>query len=479
MSRKLIRSEGVSEPASGRRAPERPSMPSSGAGYYYLETLGCPKNRVDAEGIARMLVQAGYAGTSDPAQADVLIVNTCGFIEAARTESVGTLRELAARKRPGQLLIAAGCLSQRWGLELANVVPALNGILGTRRWLDILRLLKEMERGGQRPVLIGESRDRKDDSPLVPTQRVAIQGSSAYLKVAEGCSAPCAFCAIPAIKGPARSRPWPDIVADAEQLMCQGVLEIILIAQDTTAYGWDQGNRDGLPMLIRRILARVPHLHWLRILYAYPQHISPDLIEVMASHSQVCHYLDLPLQHAHPQVLRRMQRPTDMDAVRFLIADLRCAMPDIALRTSFIVGYPGETAEEFRTLLDFVAEIQFDRVGVFTYSQEDGTPAAELMGQLPKVVKQERYHQVMGLQQEISLAHNRRLVGQRLEILVEGCNEGLSVGRSYRDAPEIDGLVLVEHELPMGKIVPVRITEALDYDLVAVVDTGVTPDCIP
>ncbi len=447
-----------------------------GAGYYYVETLGCPKNRVDTEGIARVLAQAGYAGTPDPAQADVIIVNTCGFIEAARAESVETLRRLAARKRPDQLLIAAGCLSQHWGLELTSVVPSLDGILGTRRWWDILRLLEEIAPKGPGPALIREPRDPKDDDPLVRTQRVAIQGPSAYLKVAEGCSASCAFCAIPAIKGPARSRPWPDIVADAEHLVRHGVLEIILIAQDTTAYGRDQGGRDALPLLVRRILARVPDLHWLRILYTYPQHISPDLVEVMASHPQVCHYLDLPLQHAHPHVLRRMRRPTDVDAARHLIAALRSAMPDIALRTSFIVGYPGETAEEFQALLDFMAEIQFDRVGVFTYSREDGTPAAELPGQLPQDVKWERYRQAMELQQRISLARNRRFMGQTLEILVEGCNEGLTIGRSYRDAPEIDGLVLVKDELPMGEMVRVRITKALEYDLVAVVDTDVTLD---
>jgi len=475
MSRELTCTEMIRDPASGQQVAECPSMPSCGTRHYYLESLGCPKNSVDAQGMARTLAQAGYAATSDPARADVLIVNTCGFIDAARTESVGMLRQLAAQKRPGQLLIAAGCLSQRWGLALTNVVPMLDGILGTRRWMDILPLLGELERRGQRPALMRQPRDCGDD-PLVRSQRVAIQGRSAYLKIAEGCSASCAFCAIPAIKGPARSRPWPDIVTDAEHLVGRGVLEIILIAQDTTAYGWDQGIRDGLPKLIEHILSHVPDLHWLRMLYSYPQHICPDLIEVMASHPQVCHYLDLPLQHAHPDVLRRMQRPTDMEAVHNLIADLRSAMPDVVLRTSFIVGYPGETTEEFQAVLDFVADVQFDRVGVFTYSREDGTPAAELAGQLPEDVKQDRYHQVMQLQQAISLARNQRLVGQRLEILVEGCSRELSVGRSYRDAPEIDGLVLVEEELPMGKMLPVCITKALAYDLMATVDTVTTLD---
>ncbi len=432
--------------------------------YYYLETLGCPKNTVDAEGMARLLAQVGYAGTPDPAQADVLIVNTCGFIEAARAESLAVLRELAAHKRSGQLLIAAGCLSQRWGPALADAVPDLDGVLGTRCWMDILPLLDRLKRRRKQPVVMCQPHDRMDD-PLVRTQRVAVQGSTAYLKIADGCSVPCAFCAIPAIKGPARSRPLADVVADAEHLVRRRIQEIILIAQDTTAYGWDRGERDGLPELMERILNRVPELPWLRLLYAYPQHVSPRLIEVMASHPQVCHYLDLPLQHAHPEVLRRMRRPANMDAVCHLIAALRSAMPDIVLRTSFIVGYPGEAEEEFQALLDFMAEIQFDRVGVFTYSREEGTPAADLPGQLPEAVKEERYRQVMELQQGISLARNQEMVGRTLEVLIEGCDEEVSVGRSYRDAPEIDGLVLVEGKLPIGKMVPVRITEALEYDL--------------
>ena len=439
---------------------------------YYLETLGCPKNLVDSEGMARLLAQAGYAGTSDPARADVLIVNTCGFIEVARAESLAALRKLADRKLPGQLLIAAGCLSQRWGSALADYVPALDGILGTRCWMDILELLGRVERIEQRPAVIRQPPDRTDDL-LAHTPRVAVQGSSAYLKIADGCSASCAFCAIPAIKGPAHSRPWADVVADAEQLVQQRVREIILIAQDTTAYGWDRGERDGLPALIERIVKAVPHLCWLRLLYAYPQHISPRLIEAMAAHPQVCHYLDLPLQHAHPGVLRRMWRPADVDAVRRLIAELHSAMPDIALRTSFIVGYPGETEMEFQALLDFMAEIEFDRVGVFTYSPEEGTPAAKLPGKLQEAVKRERYARVMELQQKISLARNQGMMGRTVEVLIEGSNEGLSVGRSYRDAPGIDGLILVEGELPLGKLVPVRITKALEYDLVGVVDAPI------
>jgi len=307
--------------------------------------------------------------------------------------------------------------------------------------------------------------------PLDSLPRFAAQGASAYLKIADGCSAPCAFCAIPLIKGPARSRPAEAIVEDARQLVAQGVKEIILIAQDTTAYGRDRGERDALPRLIEAILAAVPELPWLRLMYAYPQHVTPRLIETMARHPQVCHYLDMPLQHAHSNTLRRMNRPHDVDRVRRLIADLRQAMPDIALRTAFIVGYPGETEEEFQALLEFVEEMAFDRVGVFIYSREEGTRAAELPHQIAEEVKRERYERLMELQQGISLARNRAQVGRTLDVLIEGCGDGLSVGRSYRDAPEIDGLVLIEGELPVGEMVPVRITGAMEYDLI-----GMTAD---
>ena len=433
---------------------------------YYLLTLGCPKNAVDSEGMGRLLRQAGHAPVDDPAAAQVLIVNTCGFIDIAKRESLEALRELAEAKRPGQFLVAAGCLSQRYGWKLTRQIPQLDGIIGTRRWTEIVELVERLARG-ERAVMVGDPPVR----PLDSLPRFAAQGASAYLKIADGCSAPCAFCAIPLIKGPARSRPAEAIVEDARQLVAQGVKEIILIAQDTTAYGRDRGERDALPRLIEAILAAVPELPWLRLMYAYPQHVTPRLIETMARHPQVCHYLDMPLQHAHPNTLRRMNRPHDVDRVRRLIADLRQAMPDIALRTAFIVGYPGETEEEFQALLDFVEEMAFDRVGVFIYSREEGTRAAELPHQITEEVKKERYERLMELQQGISLARNRAQMGRTLDVLIEGCGDGLSVGRSYRDAPEIDGLVLIEGELPVGEMVPVRITGAMEYDLI-----GMTAD---
>ena len=432
---------------------------------YYLLSLGCCKNTVDSEGMSRLLQQAGYAPTEHPSAADVLIVNTCGFIDIAQDESFGALQELAETKRPGQLLIAAGCLSQSRGRELAEELPGLDGIIGARRWMEIMALVEKLSSDGDRPlVMIGDP----SASPVDSMPRCVVQGASAYLKIADGCNAACAFCSIPMIKGPAHSRPMGAIVADARQLVAQGVKEIILIAQDTTAYGRDLGQRDALADLMEAVLKAAPQLPWLRLMYAYPQHITPRLIEIMARHPQVCHYLDLPLQHAHPDTLRRMNRPHGVDGVRRLIADLRQAMPDIALRTSFIVGYPGETEEEFEALLDFVEETAFDRVGVFTYSREEGTPAADLPNQIPDPVKEERYQWLMELQQGISMAKNQQMIGRTLGVLVEGSGDGLSVGRSYRDAPEVDGLVIVQEELPMGEMVPVLITGAMEYDLIGV-----------
>jgi ribosomal protein S12 methylthiotransferase len=324
--------------------------------------------------------------------------------------------------------------------------------------------------------------------------RVAQQGRSAYLQIADGCSAPCAFCAIPSIKGPLHSRPVDEILADARLLAERGVLEIVLVAQDTTAYGQDRGERDALPSLLESLVEAVPEVPWIRIMYAYPQHISARLIETMAAYrSQVVPYLDLPLQHAHPDTLRRMRRPANVDRVRALIARLRQAMPEIALRTAFIVGYPGETEAEFAALEAFLHEIEFDKVGVFTYSPELGTPAYDLPDAVPAEIAEERYHRLMSAQQGISLARNVAQVGRRLSVLVEGQGEVeyedeapdalradashptmISVGRSYRDAPEIDGLVLIEGRNGAlgdgpepGQMVEVEITAAMEYDLLA------------
>jgi ribosomal protein S12 methylthiotransferase len=439
---------------------------------FYLLSLGCSKNTVDSEGMAQLLGGVGYNSVADPGKAGVLIVNTCGFIGPAKEESVHALRELADAKKPGQMLIAAGCLSQRYGAELAKQVPGLDGIIGTRRWMDIVDLVQRL-RAQPHPEPIYHL----PEAPVVGSDekgvmRTAVQGASAYLKIADGCRRPCAFCAIPLIKGTAVSRPVESILAEARQLGAMGVKELILIAQDTTDYGYDLGMKEGLSTLLECLAGEAPGIPWIRIMYAFPGYVTDRQIETMARLPQVLHYLDMPLQHGHPMTLRRMRRPANIEWVHNTISKMRAAMPDLAIRSTFIVGYPGETEEEFQALLDFTAELQFDRVGAFTFSFEPGTDSEPLGDPVPPEVKEERKARLMEQQQRISLKKNQFFIGKTLNVLVEGKGDGISLGRSYRDAPEIDGMVIVEGDLPVGEMVPVRITGAMAYDLVGTVDTA-------
>lgn len=432
----------------------------------HLVSLGCAKNLVDSESMAQLLGSSGYQFTENPDEAGLLIVNTCGFIGPAKEESFEALADLASGKREGQKLIAAGCLTQRYGAEVARRVPGIDGILGTRRWMDVVDVVERLRSAGD----LGQPLYHLPDSPTVggeveDVQRVALQGTSAYLKIADGCRRPCAFCAIPLIKGTALSRPVESILEEAHTLAKAGVRELVLIAQDTTDYGHDLGLKDGLALLLENLVDLVPEIDWIRVLYAYPGYVTERLIEVMAGSEQVLPYLDMPLQHAHPDTLRRMRRPANMDWVHNTLSKMRDTMPGLALRTTFIVGYPGETEWEFQALEDFVEEIRFDRVGTFQFSFEPGTESEALGDPIPPEVKQERFERLMELQQGISLAVNQSFIGKTLDVLVEGRGDGLSVGRSYRDAPEIDGMVVVEGDLPLGEIVPVLITGAMAYDL--------------
>ena len=435
------------------------------ANTFYLVSLGCAKNTVDSTSMAQLMESGGYRAVEKPGQANILIVNTCGFIQPAREESLQELRTLAKRKKPGQILIAAGCLAERHREQLAREVPGLDGILSTRRWMDVLNMVQHLRSEGhpQQPYDLPEAPDvgREDHGVL----RSALQGSSAYLKIADGCRRPCAFCSIPLIKGPAVSRRPEQIIAEAQTLADMGAQELILIAQDTTDYGSDLGLKDGLAALLEGLTRAVPGVPWIRVLYAYPGYVTDRLIEVMAGHQQILPYLDMPLQHAHPDTLLRMRRPANMEWVHRTLEKMRKALPALALRTTFIVGYPGETEAEFQTLLDFVNEIQFDRVGVFPFSFEPGTTSEPLGDPIPTEVKEERIERLMTLQSGISLERNQTWVGKTLPVLTEGSNDGITVGRSYRDAPEIDGLVFVDGELPIGQIQTVRITGALTYDL--------------
>lgn len=449
---------------------------------YYLLSLGCAKNTVDSESMAQVLGGGGMRAVSDPARAEVLIVNTCGFINDAKRESIEALRALAAGKDGEQMVVAAGCLSQRYGAALAQEVPGLDGVIGTRRWMDIFQLITRLRRRRHPAPIYHLPEEAKavgrDEGGVL---RASLQGASAYVKIADGCRRPCAFCAIPTIKGTAVSRPLEAIVAEALRLQALGVKELILIAQDSTDYGYDLGMKDGLARLLEAIVTAAPGIPWLRIMYAYPGYVTPRLMETMARHPQILPYLDMPLQHGHRETLKRMRRPAKVEWVYETISRLRGLMPDLAVRTTFIVGYPGETEAEFAALLKLTRDLQFDRVGAFQYSYEVGTPSAALPGHVDDAIKQARYQQLMEAQSAISLKKNQALVGKTLDILVEGhgtaedetgteTGASISVGRSYRDAPEIDGYVLVEGELPVGEILPARITGATTYDLIATVD---------
>ncbi|MBN1429625.1 MAG: 30S ribosomal protein S12 methylthiotransferase RimO [Anaerolineae bacterium] len=439
---------------------------------YYLLSLGCAKNTVDSENMAQLLGRDGYRGTSSPEQAGILIVNTCGFIDIAREESLDALRELAAGKRPDQLLIAAGCLAQLYGTRLVQEVPRLDGVIGTRHWMDIVGFIEQLQKSKYSDPLYHLPDEASTAGSREPgVLQASMQGTSAYLKIADGCRRSCAFCTIPSIKGPPVSRPVDIVLGEAARLNDMGVQEIILIAQDTTDYGYDLGMKDGLASLLEKMPAAAPDVPWFRIMYAYPGYVTDRLIEIMASDERILPYLDIPLQHGHPDVLKRMRRPANIEWVYRTIDKLRAAMPSIAIRTTFIVGYPGETDQEFDALLAFINDLQFDRVGAFAYSYEIGTPSASLPEQVPDNVKEERRIQLMEAQQPISLRRNQALIGQILPVLIEGYGDGVSIGRSYRDAPEIDGMVLVEGQLPVGEIVSVRITGAMPYDLIGLADS--------
>lgn len=443
---------------------------------YHLITLGCPKNKVDSDGMEMLLRGAEYRPSTSARDADVLIVNTCGFLDAAKEESIGVLRELGKQKRRNQVLIAAGCLAQRNGDEVLERVPRVDGLLGTRRWMDVMQLVQTV-RGGkanrqvQRYSLLGDPEVGFESA----TPRPPVSSGSAYLKISDGCNAPCAFCTIPSFKGKLRSRPLEAIVDEAIALVNAGARELVLVAQDTTDYGRDRGEPNSLPQLLSALCNRTDErLRWVRLMYAYPGHVSDELIEVMATQGKIIPYLDMPLQHGDPRTLRRMHRPSRMEMVHDHIAKLRAAMPDMTLRTTFIVGYPGETEEEFQGLLDFVQAAEFDKLGVFRFSPEPGTPAALLPDPVLDAVKDERWARVMELQQPISLRKNQALVGRMLDVLVEGEGkvEGsgapLLLGRSYRDAPEVDGLVLIPGAsgVPAGEMIRAHINGAMEYDLV-------------
>lgn len=444
-------------------------------GAVHLVSLGCPKNRVDSEVMLGGLLQDGWSVTHEPEDADCIVINTCGFLQAALEESIDTILEMAAYKDEGRCkrLVVTGCAAVRHADEMAKEIPEVDHFLGVATFTKLPQLLREGEGQGRR-LDVGPTAAFLYDHM---TPRVnSTPGRSAYVKISEGCDNKCTFCIIPQLRGPQRSRPIDDVVAEARGLAADGVREINLIAQDLTAYGYDQtsefGTRRGGPRLhnLVRGLAGVTDLKWIRLLYAYPRKFPDALIDAIADEERVCNYLDMPLQHISDRVLRRMRRGHRADKARTLLSRLRDRIPDIAMRTTFIVGFPGENDEDFEELLEFVREQRFERVGVFRFSVEPGTPAAELPNQVPGRIKAERWKALMELQAEISRERNESMIGQEVEVLVEGRSaetDLLLQGRMATQAPEIDGVVYINDGMASkGDFVKVLIEEAHDYDLV-------------
>ena len=423
---------------------------------YHLVTLGCPKNDVDSEHLERLLTGGNLAAVLDPGDADAIIVNTCGFIEQSQAQSMEAVHALAREKRDDQTLIVAGCMTQLYGSQVRAEVPNVDHVFGVGQWQDVARLLS---------VDVDAIFD-------IPESHAKVTGPSAYLKISDGCDAPCTFCVIPKIKGGLRSAPAGLLMKEAQRLVEAGARELVLVGQDTTAWGEDLGKPvgSGLPGLLRMLSDAVGPDVWLRLMYAYPSRVTPQLIETMAALPNVVHYLDVPLQHGSEATLRRMKRPHNLEKVHCFVEELRVAMPDVVLRTSFIAGFPGETDAEFQELLDFSRAIRFDHAGCFTYSRQQWTGAFEMPAQVPDEVKHERRDRFMRQQRKIAAKQAKRFIGRTLPMLVEGLGDDedgnpVVAGRTYREAPEVDGLVFARGAANPGERVPVHIDGAADYDL--------------
>ena len=438
---------------------------------FSVVTLGCAKNRVDSEGMSTLLLERGYSEHDEPDDADVVIVNTCGFLGAARAESIGTLQELVDQRNPGQFIVAAGCLPALRDYSL-DLPTGVDKVLTTREWFRIGDTVGSLFGDAPQPQLAG-------CDGLTTTFTHHHTGPSAYVKIADGCDHACAFCTIPTIKGKQTSKRPLHVIQEIVDLVALGSREIVLVSQDTIRYGADIGMKNGIADLIDMIGEQVPNLPWLRLLYIYPNPIVLKMIDAVARHEMAVNYIDMPLQHAHPAMLKRMLRPANLDLTRRILDHARNTLDDVVLRTTLITGFPGETDEEFEYLLDFVEEQQFDHVGVFTYSPEPGTVSYGMPEQVPGEIAEERRNAIMELQQSISLAHNQELEGRTLKVLVESIGEiedengqtsPVSVGRAYRHAPEVDGLVFIDGEQTVGDFVNATVYAGTEYDLWASVE---------
>ena len=438
-----------------------------------LISLGCDKNLVDSEVMLGLLNKAGHQLTNDETEADVVVVNTCAFISDAKEESIQNILEMADLKKTGRLkaLIVTGCLAQRYKEEIIQEIPEVDAVLGTTSYEEIAHVIdgvlsdSPMERGDVRLTM-----KDVDYLPVTDTHRMVTTGGHfAYLKIAEGCDKHCTYCIIPKVRGDFRSVPMEHLLEEAQNLVDGGVKELILVAQETTMYGTDLYGEKRLPQLLRA-LCKISGLRWIRILYCYPEEITDELIQVIKEEPKICHYLDLPIQHASDGILKRMGRRTSRAQLIETIEKLRREIPDIALRTTLITGFPGETQEQHEELMDFVDQMEFDRLGVFTYSPEEDTPAASMPDQIPEEVKEERQAELMELQQDIVFDQAEDRIGEELLVMIEGkvADENAYVGRTYRDAPNVDGLIFVNtsEELMSGDFAKVKVTGAADYDLI-------------
>lgn len=434
----------------------------------YFETLGCPKNFNDTQAAEAYCLKEGLSLAESPENADVIVVNTCGFINDAKKESIDKIFEMAEYRESGKKLVVSGCLSQRYAQELTSEMPEVDLFVGVNDYERLPELIKSLVSVplSERNMSSSEC-DYASKLPLL--DRNLEEGAySATLRIAEGCDNRCAYCVIPSIRGGFRSKSMEDVISEAEALSAKGIKEIILIAQDVTNYGVDIYGKFMLPDLLRE-LVKVNGIRWIRLMYCYEDRISDDLIRVMAEEPKICHYIDVPIQHSSDHTLKEMKRRSTGASIRDTIGRLRNAMPDIAIRTTLIVGFPGETEEDFENLLDFVEEQRFQRLGVFSYSQEEGTPAGDREDQIPEDIKESRLDQIMRMQLEISYQHNQELIGTVLEVLVEDIDDdGSYIGRSRYDAPEIDNSVIFtsSSEHRPGDFVNVYINDAYDYDLV-------------
>ena len=441
----------------------------------FFVSLGCDKNLVDSEEMLGALTSGGYRITDDESKADVIIVNTCCFIHDAKEESIQTILEMASYKEQGncKALIVTGCLAQRYKEEITQEIPEVDAVLGTNSQESILEAVSKALEGKVTHIFTP-----LEGIPDLPGKRMMTTGGYyEYLKIAEGCDKHCTYCIIPSIRGSYRSVPMEKLISQAEELAEQGVKELILVAQETTLYGKDLYGEKSLHLLLKK-LCQIPGIHWIRILYCYPEEIYPELIDTIRTEKKICHYLDLPIQHASDRILKKMGRRTTKQQLKDIVGELRRNIPDIMLRTTLITGFPGETAEDHEELMEFVNEMEFERLGVFTYSPEENTPAALMENQIEEEVKENRKEELMELQQEISLDNGEKLIGKTLTVMVEGkvADENAYVGRTYGDAPGIDGYIFINTgELLMsGDFVRVKVTGALEYDLIGEIEDEYT-----